>query len=130
VIREARRGPSVLVVDDDADIRALIADLVREAGCWVCTASDGAAAMKILQSVAVDLLLTDYSMPRMNGLELIRWSRLHLPNLPALLITGDDPETLAREGEGAGALRILEKPFSSEQLLRLVGEECGTTLRV
>lgn len=125
---QARRELRVLVVDDDANIRLLIAEQLREACCRVFTASDGEEAVEILEREPVDLLVTDYEMPRMNGLELIRWSQARLPHLPTVLITGHEPETVAAEGWRCGTLRMLRKPFSVEHLLLLVGELCGAAL--
>jgi CheY-like chemotaxis protein len=125
---EERRELRVLVVDDDAVIRLFLGDVLREARCRVLTASDGAQAVKILEEEPVDLVITDYEMPRMNGLELIRWSQARLPQVPTVLISGYDPETVRAEGWACGALRVLLKPFSEEHLLLVVGELCGAAL--
>ena len=82
---ESWREPWVLVVDDAEQTRRLIADELREAGCRVWTASNGVEAVEILEAQRVDVLFTDCDMPRMNGLELIRWSRAHLPHVPTVL---------------------------------------------
>ena len=119
------RGPWVLVVDDAEQTRCLIADELREAGCRVSTASDGVEAVEILETERVDLLFTDCDMPRMNGLELIRWSRAHLPHVPAVLMTGHERDAVGAEAWHCGALRILLKPFSIEHLLMLVRELRG-----
>jgi CheY-like chemotaxis protein len=127
---EEVRGIRVLVVDDDAGVRLFLAEVLREASCQVLTASDGAEAAGVLAGERVDLLITDYDMPRMNGLDLIRWSQARLPHVPTVLITGHDPETVMGEGWKGGALRILVKPFTEEHLLLLVGELCGAALSV
>jgi CheY-like chemotaxis protein len=126
---EERRELRVLVVDDQEAIRLFLAEMLGEARCRVFTASDGAEAVGILEAEPIDLLITDYDMPRMNGLELIRWSRARLPQVPTLLISGQVPETVAVEGCPCGPLRVLPKPFSDEHLLLLVGELCGVALR-
>ena len=118
----------VLVVDDSEPARCLIADILREAGCQVRTASDGVEAVEMLEAERVDLLLTDYDMPRMNGLELIRWSRAQLPHVPTVLMTGHEREAVAADAWKCGALRILLKPFSIEHLLLLVGELQGAAV--
>jgi chemosensory pili system protein ChpA (sensor histidine kinase/response regulator) len=118
----------VLVVDDSEPARCLIADVLKDAGCLVRTASDGAEAVEMLEAERVDLLLTDCDMPRMNGLELIRWSRAHLPHVPTVLMTGRERETVAADAWNCGALRILLKPFSIDHLLLLVGELRGAAV--
>lgn len=118
----------VLAVDDNEGIRLLIADVLMEAGCRVFTAANGTEAMNILKDEFVDLLITDYHMPQMNGLELIRWSRTRLPQMAVVMMTGDASEAVADEGWKSGAHRILLKPFSFEHLLLLVGELRGEAL--
>ena len=121
-------GLRVLVADDDAAIRSYLDEVLSEAGCRVLTASDGIEAVEILETVPVDLLITDNNMPRMSGLELIRWCQAILPRLPTVLISGHDPETLTGESRSRGALRFLQKPFSEEHLLLVVGELSGAGL--
>ena len=115
----------VLAVDDDSTIRQLLVEVLTLAGCRVLAASDGMEALRILEGESVDLLITDYQMPRMNGLELLRWSKAHLPHVTVVMMTGRDSQSLAEEGEGCGALRVLRKPISIEHLLSLVREIRG-----
>jgi CheY-like chemotaxis protein len=124
----ARRELRVLVVDDDEGIRLYLGDVLREAGCRVLTASDGIEAVEILGALPVDLVITDYSMPRMGGLELIRWCQAILPRVPTVLISGHDFEKVPGERGEPGALRVLQKPFSEEILLLVVGELSGAEL--
>jgi CheY-like chemotaxis protein len=127
---EERHGVRVLVVDDDEAIRFYLGEVLRGAGCRVLTASDGLEAVEILGASPVDLLITDYNMPRMSGLELMRWCQAVLPRVPIVLISGQDPESLPVKGEKRGALRVLQKPLSDEHLLLVVGELCGAGLPV
>jgi len=125
---EERHGLRVLVVDDDEAIRLCIGEVLGGAGCRVVTASDGIEAVEILGASPVDLLITDYNMPRMSGLELIRWCQAILPALPTVLISGHDLETVPVKGGRRATLRLLQKPFSEEHLLRVVGELSGAGL--
>ncbi len=125
---EERHGLRVLVVDDDEAIRLYIGEVLRGAGCRVLTASDGIEAVEILGASRVDLLITDYNMPRMSGLELMCWCQALLPRLPILLISGQDPESIPVKGEKRGALHVLQKPFSEERLLLVLGELSGAGL--
>jgi two-component system capsular synthesis sensor histidine kinase RcsC len=119
---EERRDLRVLVVEDDETIRLLIAHVLTGASCRVFTATDGVEAVECLETEPVDLLITDYDMPRMNGLELVRWSRARWPHVTTVLITGHDPSAVAPEGWPSGVQHIFRKPFSVEHLLSLVGE--------
>lgn len=117
----------VLVVDDDAAIRPILAEALRYAGCRVLTAANGAEAMEILGEEPVDLLITDYDMPRMNGLDLIRWSKARFPQLIAVLITGENCPALAAQGRECGAAGVFLKPFPVTHLLALVEEMRGAS---
>ena len=119
---EKHRALRVLAADDDGLILQLITEVLRETGCKVLSAADGAEALRILQTEDVDLLLTDFRMPRMNGLELIRWSRANLPYVATVLMTGDTSEWLTAEARSSGAHGILLKPFPFERLLHLLEE--------
>jgi len=117
-----RHALRVLAVDDDPLIRELLTEVLAQAGCQLLTASDGTEAVRILEQEPVDFLITDYDMPRMNGLELVRWSKERLPHLTAVMITGQDCQALAAEGRANGASAVLLKPFSVEQILSLLRE--------
>ena len=118
----------VLVVDDDDNIRLLIADVLTEAGCRVFRASSGVEAVHVLEAERVDLLITDYDMPGMNGLEVVWWCRMHLPQVATVLMTGHGPETVAQDGRDFDGLRIILKPFSVERLLIVAKELRGAAL--
>jgi len=119
---EEHRALRVLAADDDGVILHLITEVLGEAGCKVFSAADGAEALRLLQTEDVDLLLTDFRMPRMNGLELIRWSRANLPYVATVLMTGDTSEWLRAEARSSGAHGFLLKPFPFEHLLHLLEE--------
>ena len=110
-----RGAARVLLCDDDDGVRDLLGEFLSSAGYTVHEASDGEEALRILDSGAVvDLLITDYAMPGLNGLETIREARLRRPALRSLVITGH-AGSLA--GDTAG-VPILRKPFSPNDLAR------------
>lgn len=115
-------GFRVLVVDDDEGVRLLLSVILSEEGCRVLCAPDGFEGREILKAYSVDLLITDYNMPRMNGLDLISWSRLRLPEVPAVLVTGQEDPALEAAARACGALRVFPKPLFLEELLLLVGQ--------
>ncbi len=117
---EEGREFRVLVVDDDDLNRLLLVDVLTGARCRVLSASDGTEAVRILEEQPVDLLITDYDMPRMNGLDLIRWSKARFPHVTAVMVTGQDSQVLSAQGRKCGALRVLLKPFSVGHFLSLV----------
>lgn len=112
----------VLIVDDDEGVREWLSVLFSEARSRVLTASDGVEAANILKTEAVDLLITDYAMPRMNGLDLTRWTRTCLPHVCVVVITGNNDPAVESAARDSGAFRVLLKPFPMEELLPLVEE--------
>lgn len=114
-------GPAaaqILVVDDDAGARGIAATFLNELGHHIVEAGDAAAALALLdQGQPIDMLVTDYAMPGMNGLELANKVRAARPELPVLMLSGyADPN-------GAGrAFPLLRKPFRQSDLARLVSE--------
>jgi len=109
----------VLVVDDERLVRETLAESLQDAGYGVLVADGGARALGLLASgAAVDILVTDLSMPGMDGLGLIRAAQEQHPGLPAVLLTGyaGDSTTLAVDGAISGAFSLLRKPIRIHEL--------------
>ncbi|CAH2602799.1 Histidine kinase [Rhodovastum atsumiense] len=109
----------LLLVDDEAGVREVLAEQMREAGHAVLDAAEGATALALLEAgEAVDLLITDLSMPGMDGAELIRQARRRRPGLPAILLTGFATEGAGpvAQGGGDGDVVQLRKPIQAEIL--------------
>lgn len=109
----------VLVVDDDRTLRELLADYLEQIGFEVRTAPDGRAGLTALDESHFDLILTDYRMPTMTGIEMATCIRTSDTVTPIILITGDsatlDPEIIAE----AGITRVLPKPLKINELLNM-----------
>ncbi len=109
----------ILVVDDDAQVRSFLEELLSEAGYEVELVSDGVAALKAVERASPDLVLLDVVMPGMGGLEVLRILKAptDLRFLPVILLTGDtDIETRLR-GLKLGADDYLTKPANSQEVL-------------
>ena len=116
----------ILVVDDDAIVREVLANQMEEQGYRVARAGDGLEALAELDAgAAVDLLISDFAMPGMNGVTLIEEARRRRPELPAVLLTGyaDASVRLAVKDAGAGNTALLRKPVSGTALA-----ECAAAL--
>lgn len=112
----------VLVVEDEAEIRQLIALHLKREGFEVVEAEDGEAAMKAMQDSAFQLVVLDWMLPGRTGLELTRWMRTQprFDRLPILFVTAKaDPEHIAT-GLDAGADDYLGKPFDTIVLMARV----------
>lgn len=109
----------VLVVDDDLSFRELMTELLETAGYDVWTAQDGLAGLDALCNGPFALILMDYRMPRMTGLEMAAFMRRSDTVTPIILITGDsyalDPEIVAR----AGITRVLPKPLKINEFFNM-----------
>jgi CheY-like chemotaxis protein len=106
----------VLVVDDDPHVRASTADMLRELGHEVHEAASGDDALDVLRGTSdCDLILADYAMPQMTGLQLADIVRVRFPGVPVLLMTGY-AESAVRHAWAERGYHVLQKPFHSEEL--------------
>jgi two-component system chemotaxis response regulator CheY len=117
---EALKAKQILVVDDDPDIREMLATTVARAGFRADTASDGESGWYALCHVAYDLVITDNEMPRLTGLKLIERLRSFSTEPPCILISGNlrGAETISVRLIGRGA--VLEKPFTPAALIEKI----------
>jgi two-component system cell cycle sensor histidine kinase/response regulator CckA len=123
--RPLRGTESVLVVEDEATVRALVGRVLREQGYTVLEAEDGAQAIRIAQAHAparLDLLLTDIVMPHMNGKAVAdQISALH-PAAKVLFMSGYTDGAIVHSGQLAEGVAFLHKPFTPAALARKVRE--------
>jgi DNA-binding response OmpR family regulator len=110
---------SILVVDDDDDIRALVGELLERAGHVVIKAPDGESALKLFYSRQPDLVVLDVSMPGLDGWEVLNRIR-ELSDVPVLMLTARAEELEKVRGLRAGADDYVTKPFGRQELLARV----------
>lgn len=114
--------PTLLIVDDNPDCRCILTAICAHHGYDCVEAENGVAALALLQRNAIDLILLDYEMPRMNGcefLEALERTVDHPP--PAVMITGNLLEAVWKRAIAAGAKAVLSKPYECTTLLSVVG---------
>jgi chemosensory pili system protein ChpA (sensor histidine kinase/response regulator) len=130
VLAQGVRRSRVLVVDDSLSVRRAIASLLEDQGYDVALARDGLEAVKSLEAVRPDVLLTDLEMPNMNGLELTAHvrSRTELADLNIVMITSRTMDKHRRQALSAGVNVYLTKPYTDHELLQHVAE--AVTARV
>jgi PAS domain S-box-containing protein len=114
-------GARVLIVDDDDDVRAFLAESLEGFGCTVVSAGSGAQGLEVLRESRPDLALIDYAMPGMNGAEVARAARKLHPGLPIVFVTGY-AETEQLEAVLGGDVPVLRKPFTLAELAAAVEE--------
>ena len=109
----------ILVVDDFATMRKVIRNLLRQSGYQnVTEAEDGVVALKELRSQKIDFVISDWNMPNMTGIELLRAVRAdsELSSLPFLMVTAESLKDNVLEAVKAGVSNYIVKPFTAEVL--------------
>ena len=113
---ETTRGPVIVVADDDPALRDAVAKTLTRAGYQVVPAPDGAAALEVVRSQPVQVLLADLRMPALDGLELLRATKSIAPEVEVILITGHGGIEDAVAAMKEGAYDFLTKPFKRAAL--------------
>lgn len=114
--------PGVLIVDDEALVRSFLR-IALKAMVRVVEAEDGERALEILQEpgrASVDLVMVDYVLPRLSGLDVLQATKRSWPWIPVVLMTGFGSEDLAVKALRAGARDYLKKPIALDALLKTV----------
>lgn len=110
----------VLVVDDEPQVIAMIRDLLIACGYEVTTALSGSEALELVPMFLPDAVLLDVLMPVISGAHVLDRLRAEYPNLPVVMITGQQDETTARQLLARGAFDYIRKPFTVDLLERVV----------
>jgi two-component system cell cycle sensor histidine kinase/response regulator CckA len=114
---------TVLVIDDEAPIRRLIQRMLEANVCHVVEAEDAEAGLRLIERAdpPIDVVLTDWIMSGLHGLDVVEVLHLHCPRLPVAVISAytSTIHPIVRQGE---SLRILQKPFTGPDLQRTVQE--------
>src|SRR3990170_8348544 len=113
----------VLVVDDEADIRDLVAGVLEDEGYTVRTAADSSSALEAIEDRRPSLVLLDVWLQgsRLDGLQLLEQVKSRDPTLPVIMISGHGNLDTAVAAIREGAVDFIEKPFEAGKLLHLVG---------
>jgi CheY-like chemotaxis protein len=119
-----KRGPTILLVEDDTELRRLIARMLRRDGYHVVECANGDAAFDWLGDGVFDgyyerlpeLIVSDVRLPCFDGFEILEVVREGLTRIPVILITGFPDDELYRRAFALGARNVLAKPFELEDL--------------
>src|SRR2546427_142885 len=118
---------TILVVDDEENIRHTLRGVLADEGFEVLEAPDGRRALELLKHVAPRLAIVDVWMPEMDGIELVGRMRNQAPGAPIIVISGHGTIETAVRVIRLGAFDFLEKPFPLDALLNVVGRALGST---
>jgi DNA-binding response OmpR family regulator len=115
---------NLLIVEDDADLRMILADVLADEGFEVITASDGVEAQEVLLRLgnSIGCVLLDWNMPRMTGIELLEWMKTDTRwnGIPVVFLTGATDPGQIRRGIEAGAFYYLTKPALPTVVLSII----------
>jgi two-component system chemotaxis response regulator CheY len=115
---------TILIIDDSISLRQVVSMTLKSAGHTVVEASDGQAALKLLDGRAFNMAICDLNMPVMNGIEFIKAAK-QIPAykyMPVLMLTTETSDEKKALGKEAGAKAWMVKPFSGAQLLSAVAK--------
>jgi UDP-3-O-acyl N-acetylglucosamine deacetylase len=119
---------TILVVDDEENIRHTLRGVLADEGFEVLEAPDGRRALELLEHVAPRLAIVDVWMPEVDGIELVERMRVQAPGVPIIVISGHGTIETAVRVIRLGAFDFLEKPFPLDALLGVVGRALGSTV--
>ena len=114
---------SILIIDDDAQFRAMLRQMLSRAGYEVLEASNGKEGMRIYRDKPADLVITDLIMPEKEGIETISDLRREFPDVKIVAISGGGkmgPDDYLHGAKLIGAERIFTKPLEREEILEAV----------
>src|SRR5436190_961612 len=118
---------TILVVDDEANIRHTLRGVLADEGYQVVEAPDGRRALELLEHQLPSLAIVDIWMPEVDGIELVSRMRQQAPEVPVIVISGHGTIDTAVRVIRMGAFDFLEKPFQLDALLRVVDRALGGT---
>jgi DNA-binding NtrC family response regulator len=116
----------VLIVDDELNMRLVLAALLKKEGYAITSAADGLEALQILKSNKMDVVVTDLKMPHLDGMELLRRITEQYPQVPVIIITAHGTVATAVEALKRGALDYITKPFELDDLKNIISKAIKT----
>ncbi len=111
---------SVLVVDDEKNIRETLKDVLEDEGYEVCLAEDGKKAIEALEKRTFDVMLLDLWLPEIGGMEVLKFVREEYSNIQVIIISGHGTIDIAVKATKIGAFDFIEKPLSLDRVLKII----------
>ena len=119
--------PKILIIDDEAIVRISCKKCLLPEGYEVDSAENGIEGLRLVESNAYDLILTDLKMPDMDGIEFLAKIKETHPNEKVIMITGYSTTEHAEQAMRSGAYNYIEKPFTPETLVKAVKDALSGT---
>jgi len=118
--------PKILIVDDELNMRLVLSAMLKKEGYGVLSASDGIEALELMKKEAVDVIVTDLKMPRLDGMGLLEHVVNHYPSLPVIIITAHGTVATAVDALKKGAFDYITKPFEQDDLKNVIQKAVRT----
>ncbi len=112
----------ILIVDDELNIRRVLAAMLKREGYEVTTAGDGEQALLVMQKMPVHVVVTDLVMPKLGGLELLERVSADFPDVPVIVITAHGSVDTAVAALKSGAFDYITKPFEQDELKKVIAK--------
>lgn len=116
---------SILIVEDDGEMREILGDVFEDRGARVLRASNGVEAFALVEKERIDLVMSDIQMPVMDGIELLRKIRKKDPKIPIVLLATGQSQLSEQGARSLGAAGLILKPFN----LRSLADQVETLFR-
>jgi DNA-binding NtrC family response regulator len=110
----------LLIVDDEDDLRDLLSQVLTKTGYDIATASDGEKAIELLYANTFDVVLLDIQMPKLNGIEVLKYISQHTPHTKVIMITGYADLKNAMEAREYGARDFISKPYKLDDVISTI----------
>lgn len=117
-----RRQGKILVIDDDADVRDILLEVLSSQGHEVKACADGSSGLRCLEAEPFDLVITDLGMPGLSGWEVAAWVKAERGGTPVVVITGWGDSITPAEARAKGVDFLLPKPFDVQEVARIVSQ--------
>ena len=124
MIHSPLKGKVVLVVEDEPELRSALLFEFRKRGCVLFEAPDGLAALEIVKTRKIDIIVSDVRMPRCSGVELLKNVRLVNPELPIVLLATGFADLSEPEALSMGAYGLIEKPINRKRMVAMLEDYC------
>ncbi len=112
---------TILLVDDELRVLEIMVEILKSYGYKVIQKSDAESALSVIrEGTGIDLVITDYQMPGMNGIEFLTMLRKTLPSVPVIMLTGYGSVETYLKSLSLGVFEYLNKPFKEEELYHIV----------
>jgi CheY-like chemotaxis protein len=112
---------TILIVDDEPENRRIYAEILNDLGYRTIEEPDGESAMSVVRAgTPIDLVIADYRMPKMNGLQFIELLRTTMPSVPMIMVTAFANVESYLQSFSLGVFEYMNKPFSKAEFIRIV----------